>query len=117
MEIVGNEFINVKESSHELVFGIENAQDHLTLVSELRLSISLDPSREIRLSLLRPKARCVRGRLLGYSTSVMEGIGDEFISMRKNLSHELSFGIGKAQDHLTEISQEHIYYIVIIPSE
>ena len=75
----------MKASSHELAFGIEKAQYHLTLVSEPRLSTSLDPSGETGLSLLRPKARCVRGRLLGYPTSVVEGVGDEFISVRENL--------------------------------
>ena len=43
----------------------------------------------------------MRGRLLGYPTSVVEGVGDEFISVRKTLSHELAFGIKKGQDHLT----------------
>ena len=43
-------------------YEIEKAQDHLTLVSEPRLSTSLGPSGETGLSLLRPKARCVRGR-------------------------------------------------------
>ena len=37
------------------------------------------------LLLLRLKARCVRGRLLGYPTSVVEGVGDEFISVRESL--------------------------------
>ena len=27
----------------------------------------------------------MRGRLLGYSTLVVEGVGDEFISVRENL--------------------------------
>ena len=57
----------------------EKAQDHLTLVSKPRLSTSLGPLGETGLSLLRPKARCVRGRLLGYPTSVVEGVGDDFI--------------------------------------
>ena len=43
----------------------------------------------------------MRGRLLGYPTSVVEGVGDEFISVRETSSHELDFGIEKAQDHLT----------------
>ena len=64
---------------------IEKAQYHLTLVSEPRLSTSLGPPEETGLSLLRPKARCVRGRLLGYPTSVLEGVGDEFISVRESL--------------------------------
>ena len=63
---------------------IEKAQNHLTLVSEPRLSTSLGPSRETGLSLLRPKTRCVKRRLLGYSTSVVEGVGDEFISVRES---------------------------------
>ena len=74
-----------KTSSHELAFGIEKAQDHLTLVSEPRLSTSLGPSGETGLSLFRPKARCVKGRLLGYPTSVVKEVSDEFISMRENL--------------------------------
>ena len=73
-----------KTSSHELAFRIEKVQDHLTLVSKPRLSTSLDPSGETGLSLLRPKARCVRERLLGYTTSVVKGVGDEFINVRKN---------------------------------
>ena len=63
----------------------KKAQDHLTLVSEPRLSTSLGLSGETGLLLLRPKARCVRGRLLGYPTSVVEGVGDEFISVRESL--------------------------------
>ena len=74
-----------KTSSHELAFGIEKAQDHLTLVSEPRLSTSLGPSGETGLSFLRPKARCVKGRLLGYPISVIERVDDEFISLRENL--------------------------------
>ena len=73
----------MKASSHELAFGIEKAQYHLTLVSEPRLSTSLGPPGETGLLLLRPKARCVRGRLLGYPTSVVKGVGDEFISVRE----------------------------------
>ena len=57
----------------------------LHMVSEPRLSTSLGPPGETGLSLLRPKARCVRGRLLGYPTSVVEGVGDEFISVRESL--------------------------------
>ena len=55
------------------------------VVSEPRLSTSLGPPGETGLSLLRPKARCVRERLLGYPTSVVEGVGDEFISVRESL--------------------------------
>ena len=72
-----------ENSSHELAFGIEKTQDHLTLVSKLRLSIGLNPSRETELLLLRPEARCVRKRLLGYPTLIVEMVGDEFISVRK----------------------------------
>ena len=43
----------------------------------------------------------MREKLLGYPTSVVEGVGDEFISVRENLSYELAFGIEKAQNHLT----------------
>ena len=57
----------------------------IRVVSEPRLSTSLSPPGETGLSLLRPKARCVRGRLLGYPTSVVEGVGDEFISVREIL--------------------------------
>ena len=53
VERVGDEFISErKTSSHELVFGIEKTQDHLTLISEPMLSISLGSPREIGLSLL-----------------------------------------------------------------
>ena len=45
----------------------------------------------------------MRGRLLGYPTSVVEGVGDEFISVRKSLSHKLAFGIEKARYHLTRM--------------
>ena len=33
----------------------------------------------------------MRGRLLGYPTSVVEGVGDEFISVRENLISGASF--------------------------
>ena len=77
--------------SHELAFGIENTQDHLTLVLELRLSKSLGPLGKTGLSFLRSKAQCVRRRLLGYPTSVVEEVGDEFISVRENLISRASF--------------------------
>ena len=57
----------------------------LNMVLEPRLSISLGPPGETGLLLVRPKARCLRGRLLGYPTLVVEGVGDEFISVRENL--------------------------------
>ena len=57
----------------------------IRVVSEPRLSTSLGSPGETRLLLLRPKARCVRGRLLGYPTSVVEEVDDEFISVRENL--------------------------------
>ena len=46
----------------------------LNMVSEPRLSTSLGPLGETGFSLL-----------LGYPTSVVEGVGDEFISVRENL--------------------------------
>ena len=55
------------------------------LVSESRLSTSLVPSGETGLLHLRPKTRCVRGRLFGYPTLVVEGVGERFISVRESL--------------------------------
>ena len=57
MEGVGDEFINIRKNlSHEVAFGIEKAQDYLTLVSKPKLSTSLDPSKKLgcRSSDLRP---------------------------------------------------------------
>ena len=56
----------------------------LNMVSEPRLSTSLGPPEETGLSLVQPKAHCMRGRLFGYPTLVVEGVGNEFISVRKN---------------------------------
>ena len=47
-----------KASSHELAFGIEKTQYHITLISEPRLSTSLSLSGKTELSFLRLKARC-----------------------------------------------------------
>ena len=58
---------------------------------------------------------CVRGRLLGYLTSVVEGVDDEFISVKESSSRELIFGIEKAQNYLTNTSFIfiHFYFLYV----
>ena len=43
--------------------------------------------------------------MLGYLTSVVKVVDDEFINMRENLISWLVVGIKTAQDHLTLVSE------------
>ena len=84
-----------------IAFGIKKVQDHLTLVSKSRLSTSFNPLKKTRLLLPRSKTQCVREKLLGYPTSIVEGVDDEFISVRENLiSYLLRLKKPKITGHL-----------------